>query len=161
MFASQRAFRLRLFCTHRTPVSKTLDYWPDLPIVMEYGGSPALDPPAPEDEDNIMAAIKQSDRVSHISLIVTRSLLKRLSAIEMRFLELEDLVLLSRYSVQPIQPRAFRWGSRLRRLHLAEITFLALMQHLSSSRDLVGIQLHDISDHTSGNLRRYHKVVIM
>ena len=39
---------------------------------MEYGGSPALDPPAPEDEDNIMAAIKQSDRVSHISLTVTR-----------------------------------------------------------------------------------------
>ena len=65
----------------------------------------------------------------------------------MLFFELEDLVLLSRYSVQLIQPRVFRWGSRLRRLHLTGITFPALLQHLSSSRDLVGIQLHDISDH--------------
>jgi hypothetical protein len=56
-FASQRALRLRLFCTHGTPVLTTLDWWPALPIVVEYGGSPTLDPPAPEDEDNIVVAL--------------------------------------------------------------------------------------------------------
>jgi hypothetical protein len=30
--------RLRLFCTHGTPVLKTLDCWPTLPIVVQYGG---------------------------------------------------------------------------------------------------------------------------
>ena len=74
VFASQRALQLRLLFTHGTPVLKTLDCWPTLSIVVQYGGSPALDPPAPEDEDDIMAALKQSDRVRSISLTVTSSL---------------------------------------------------------------------------------------
>jgi hypothetical protein len=140
------ALHLRLFCTHGTPVLKTLDCWPALPIVVQYGGSPALDPPAPEDEDNIMAALKQSDRVSSISLTVTSSLLEKLSAIERPFSELEDLVLLSRDSVRLTLPSAFRWGPRLRRLHLTRIAFPALLQLLYSSRNLVDLQLHEVLD---------------
>ena len=85
VFASQGALCLRLFFTHGTPVLKTLDWWPALPIVVEYGGSPMLDPPAPEDEDNIMVALMRSDRVSSISLIFTNTLLEKLSAIERPF----------------------------------------------------------------------------
>jgi hypothetical protein len=110
VFESQQALHLRLFCTHGTPVLKTLDCWPALPIVVHYGGAPALHPPAPKDEDNIMAALKHSDRVSSISLTVTSSLLEKLSAIERPFSELEDLVLLSRDSVRLTLPNAFRWG---------------------------------------------------
>ncbi|KAH9043476.1 hypothetical protein EDB83DRAFT_2553967, partial [Lactarius deliciosus] len=62
VFASQQALHLRIICTHGTPVLKTLDCWPAIPIVVKYGGSVDLDPPAPEDEDNILAALKQSDR---------------------------------------------------------------------------------------------------
>ena len=62
---------------------------------MEYGGLPTLDPPVPEDEDNIITALKQSDRVISISLTVTSSLMEKLSAIEKPFSELQDLVLLS------------------------------------------------------------------
>ena len=107
-------------------------------------GISALDPPAPEDEDNIMAALKQSDRVSSISLTVTTSLLDKLYAIERPFSELEDLVLLSRDSVQLTLPSTFRWGPRLRRLHLTRIAFPALLQLLHSSRNLVDLQLHEV-----------------
>ncbi|KAH8984734.1 hypothetical protein EDB92DRAFT_1950562 [Lactarius akahatsu] len=75
-----------------------------------YGGSLELDPPAPEDEDNILAALKQSDRIISISLTITNSLLEKLSAIERPFSELENLVLLSRDGLLLALPFDFRWG---------------------------------------------------
>src|ERR1700761_5962141 len=39
VFASQQALRLRLLCTHGTPVLKTLNCWPSLPIIVKYGES--------------------------------------------------------------------------------------------------------------------------
>ena len=140
---SQRALQLRLFCTPGTPVLKTLDCWSTLPIVVQYGGSPALDSPAPEDEDNIMAALKRSDRVTSIGLTVTRPLLKKLSTIESPFLELEDLVLLSQDSVSLTLPNNFWCGPRLRRLHSTRIAFPSHLQLLLSSRNLVDLQLHE------------------
>jgi hypothetical protein len=151
VFASPRLLHLQLFCTHGTPVQKSLDCWPALPIVVRYGGSPALSLPVPEDEDDIMAALKQSDRVISISLTITTSLQERLATIERPFSELEDLVLLSRDSVRClILPSGFQsgdsgpWGTRLRSLHLTRITFSALLQLLYSSRNLVDLQLHEI-----------------
>ena len=148
VFASQQALRLRLFCTHGTPVQKTFNFWHAVPIVVQYGGSPELDPPAPEDEENIMAALRQSSRVISIKLTVTTPLLARLSTIESPFSELEDLALLSQDSVRClIQPRGFRsgqWGTRLRSLHLTRIAFLELPQLLYSSRNIVDLQLHEV-----------------
>jgi hypothetical protein len=77
---------------------------------MQYGGSPELDPPTPEDEDNIVAALNQSGRVSSIHLTVTKSLLKKLSAMGGPVLELEDLVLLSRGSPLTTIPSTFGWS---------------------------------------------------
>ena len=71
---------------------KTLCCWPSLPIIIQYGGSPNLDPPAPEDDDNIIAALEQSGRVSSIGLTVTSSLLGKLSAISEPLSELEELL---------------------------------------------------------------------
>ncbi|KAH8983195.1 hypothetical protein EDB92DRAFT_1607123 [Lactarius akahatsu] len=146
VFASKRALRLRLLCTHGTPILslKALDCWPTLPIVVHHGGSLALNPPAPEDEDNIMAALNQSDRVSSISLTVTSSLLEKLSAIEKPFSQLEDLVLLSRDSIRQTLPSAFRWGTRLRCLHLTRVAFPALLHLLYASTNLVDLQLHEV-----------------
>ncbi|KAI9450235.1 hypothetical protein BJY52DRAFT_1192001 [Lactarius psammicola] len=76
VFAFDRDLHLRLFCTHGTPVLKTLYCWPALPIIVEYGGFLGLDPPAPEDEDNIMAALKQIDRINSIRLTVTKPTLE-------------------------------------------------------------------------------------
>jgi hypothetical protein len=108
VFASQRTLRLRLFCTPGTPVPDALYFWPALPIVVQYGGSLASYPPAPEDEDNIVVALKQSDRVSSISLTITNSLLEKLSAIERPFSELENLVLLCGDDVPLTLSSAFR-----------------------------------------------------
>ena len=134
----------RLYITRGTPVSNTLDRRLALPIVVQYGGLPALDPPAPEDEENIISALKQSDRVLSISLTVTSSLLEKLSAIERPFSKLEDLVLLSRDSPRLALPSAFGRSTRLRSLHLTKIALLVLPQLLYSSRDLIDLQLHEV-----------------
>ncbi|KAH9059933.1 hypothetical protein EDB87DRAFT_679476 [Lactarius vividus] len=146
VLSSQQTLHLRLFCTHGTPVLKALDCWPALPIVLEYGGFPALDPPAPEDEDNILAALKRSDRVTSISLTVTRSLLAKIFTIGEPFSKLEELFILSRDNMQLTLPSAFRWGPRLLRLHSTGIDFPAPLRHLSSSGDLVDIRLHGVSN---------------
>jgi hypothetical protein len=114
-------------------------------------GSFELDPPAPEDEDNIiLAALKQADRVSFIDLrvTVTNPLLERLSTIEWSFPKLEDLVLLSIENARLTLPSAFRWGGRARlgSLHFTRIIFPGLPQLLRSSENLVYLQLHKVLD---------------
>ena len=144
VFTSPLGLDLRLYCTYGTPVSKTLDCWPVLPIVVQYGEPPALGSPTPEDEDNIVAALKHSDRVTSIDLAMTSSLLDRLSVIETPFSELEELVLRSADTVKLTHSSTLRWGTRLRRLHLTRIAFPALLELLSASMVLVDLQLHEI-----------------
>ncbi|KAH9172642.1 hypothetical protein EDB89DRAFT_2229270 [Lactarius sanguifluus] len=144
IFTSPLVLGLRLHCTYGTPVLATLDLWPALPIIVQYGGSPTLDPPTLKDEENIVAALRHSDRVTSIGLTISSSLLERLFAIGMPYLELEELVLLSRDTVELTLPSTFRWGTRLRTLHLTGIAIPALPQFLSPSTGLVDIQLHDL-----------------
>ena len=143
-FASPLGLKLRLHCTHGMPVLKSLDCWPALPITVKYGGVPNLDPPAPADDDNIIAALKQSGRVSSISLTVTSSLLEKLSAISETFSELEELVLLSQENMQQTFPSTFLWGPRLRTVHSTGIAFPSLPLLLLPCQDLVDLQLHKI-----------------
>ncbi|KAH9178374.1 hypothetical protein EDB89DRAFT_1170790 [Lactarius sanguifluus] len=146
IFASPLGLQLRLYCTYGTPILKNLASWPSLPLALDYVGSPMLRPPSPEDEDNIMAAVEQSDRVCSINLTVSSSLLKKLSAISEPFSELEELVLLSQDNVQSTLSRAsaFWWGHRLRILHSTRIAIPSLPQLLLPSQNLVDLQLHDI-----------------
>ena len=144
IFTSPLGLNLRLHCTYGTPVLKSLDCWPVLPIVIQYGGEPNLDPPAPEDDDNIIAALKQSSRVRFISLTVTSSLLTKLSVISEPFLDLEELAILSQDNLQLTLPSTFRWGSRLRTFLSTRIAFPSLPQLLSPCQDLVDLQLHEI-----------------
>ncbi|KAH9010359.1 hypothetical protein EDB83DRAFT_427032 [Lactarius deliciosus] len=131
MHTSPLGLNLRLYFTPGTPVLNALDCWLALPIILQYGGFPNLDPPAPEDDDNIMAALKQSGRVSSIRLTVTSSLLEKLSAISEPILELEELVLLSQDNMQLSLPNTFRWGLHLSTLHSTRIAFPSLPQLLS------------------------------
>ena len=112
---------------------------------MEYGGSLALDPPAPEDENNVIVALNQSHRVTSINLAVTNPLMEKLSDIEGPFLELEDFILLCRDTSRLTLPSAFGCGTRrLRTLHLTRIAFFALPHLLYSSRNIIDLQLHDV-----------------
>ena len=135
---------LRLYCTYGTPVLKSLDCWPVLPIAIQYGGVPNLDPPAPEDDENIIAALERSSRVRSISLTVTSSLLEKLSVISEPLLDLEKFTLLSQDNIQLTLPSNFRWGSRLRTLHSTRIAFPSFPQLLSPCQDLADLQLHEI-----------------
>ena len=141
---SPLGLHLRLFCTHGRPVLKTLDCWPAFPIIVQYGGAPNLCPPATEDDDNIIAALKQSGRVTSISLTATRSLVEKLSAISEPFSDLEELSLLSRDDLQVTLPGTFRWGPRLHTLHSTRIAFVSFPQLLLPSQNLVDLQLHEI-----------------
>jgi hypothetical protein len=147
VLTSPRSLHIQLNYMHGMSHPKTLDCWPTLPVVIQYGGSPALDPPAPEDEDNITVALKQSGRVSSIRLTTTISLLEKISTISEPFLELEEFVLLSQENAQLTLPSTFRWGPRLRTLHFTRITFPTLPQLLLSSGNLVDLQLHEVLDH--------------
>ena len=145
VFTSPRGLNIRLHCTYKTPVLKALCLWPPaMPITIQYGGAPNLDPPAPEDDDNIIAALKQSGRVSSISLTVTSSLREKLSAISESFTELEEFVLCSQDNLQLTFPSSFHLGPRLRTLHLIRIAIPSFPRLLSHSQALVDIQLHEI-----------------
>jgi hypothetical protein len=142
IFESPLGLRLRLHCTYGTPVMKTLGYWPPFPLVVNYGELHR--DPAPEDEDNIMATLQHTDRVRSISFAVSNSLLQKLSTISKPFLELEDLVLISKDNSQFTLPSAFWWGHRLRTLHSTRVAFASLPQLLLPSQNLVDIQLDEI-----------------
>ena len=145
IFTSPRGLNIRLHCTYKTPVLKALCLWPPgLPITIQYGGAPNLDPPAPEDDNNIIAALKQSGRVSSISLTVTSSLREKLSAISEPFTQLEDFVLFSQDTPQLNFPSSFHLGPCLRTVHMSRIAIPSIPRLLSPSQFLVDIQLHEI-----------------
>ena len=144
VFTSPLGLNIQLYCTYGTPVLKTLDCWPALPISILYGGSSDLVPPTTEDDANVIAALKQSSRVRTINLTITRSLLSKLSAISEPFTALEDLVLYSQYNLQLTLPNTLRWGHRLRTFHSTGIAFPSFPHLLVPSQNLVDIQLHEI-----------------
>ena len=145
VFTSLLGLNIRLHCTYKSPVLKSLCLWPAaLPITIKYGGAPNLDPPAPEDDDNIIAALKQSGRVSSIRLTISSSLREKLSAISEPFTQLEDFVLFSQDSLPLTLPNSFHLGPRLCVLHLIGIAISSFPRLLSPSQALVDIQLHEI-----------------
>ena len=144
VLASPLSLKLRIYCTYGTPVLKTIDCWPALPISVQYGGVPNLNTPTSEDEENIISALKQSGSVNSIGLTVTNSLLERISANSGPFSELEELILLSRDNMHLTLPSGFRWGTRLRTLRLTGIAIPAPPRLLYPSTGLVDLQLHEV-----------------
>ncbi|KAI9437380.1 hypothetical protein BJY52DRAFT_612285 [Lactarius psammicola] len=144
VFAFPCSLDLRLYCTPKTPVRDTLDYWPPFPIAVRCGGSSHPKRLSPEEEDNIVAVLQHPHRIHSIELCLTSSLVETLGTqVEEPFSKLEDLVILSQNSTHLVLPGTFRWGSRLRSLHSTRVAF-SLPQLLSSSPNLVDLQLHDI-----------------
>ncbi|KAH9161028.1 hypothetical protein EDB89DRAFT_2080999 [Lactarius sanguifluus] len=138
---------LQLLCTHGTPVRKNLGCWPPtLPIVIGHGHNSMKDL-LPEDEDNIFAALEQRDRVRHINLWVTYTILDNMvTLMQEPFPELRRLAISSRCQNMPILPDDFLCGSApcLREISFCGIPFPALPTLLSSASDLVELILVDI-----------------
>ena len=143
VFASPRRLDLKLYCTRRRSVnSKTLDIWPELPIVID-----AQDMQSKDDVTNIIAALRHHNRVCKIyysNVQIEDSLLKAFVAMDEPFPLLTSLEL---YSAQqqnvPVLPDSFLGGfaPRLRSLHLDGIPYPSIRTLLSSTTNLVRLSL--------------------
>lgn len=146
VFASPNRLGLRLHCTPTTPVRKTLNIWPPLPIFVEQ---PANLPRHPSlDDDNLIAAFEEHDRVCVIALHGLRHCqLERFAAVMQEpFPALTHLCLESDNGVTPALPATFMGGSapRLQSLQLKGVSFPALPIFILSPDDLTLLDLHDI-----------------
>ena len=153
IFSSPRRLKLGIFCSNGTPVKEILKVWPELPIVMHYGGFPESKPPSPEDEENLVTALREPDRISELWLTITGSLSDQLLT-EMRKAMplLESLRLMAQGMHELLLPDKFLGASapHLSDISLYGIAFPMLPKLLVSSGDLTSLELCDIP--MSGNI---------
>jgi F-box-like len=143
VFAPPRRLSLKLLYTNKRAIQKTPDMWPALPIVIEGNGKLSQ----PEDAKNILTALMHHDRVCKIKIgPIPVSLLKRIRGITEPFPALTSLWLWSQSKKLPIIPPSFLGASapRLQELILSVIPFPALPKLLSSTTDLVRLELWSV-----------------
>ncbi|KAH9171544.1 hypothetical protein EDB89DRAFT_1970441 [Lactarius sanguifluus] len=152
IFASPRRLDLHLFCTYGTSVRNNLNCWPAFPIIVDY--YPYWDPDsgqslAPDNDDNVVAALEYPDRVRCVEIAATGSLLGKVARVMQEpFPALTLLRLSSNDGDVPVLPSAFLGGSapRLQEICLDGIPFLTLPTLLLSTSDLVVLKLDNIPD---------------
>ncbi|KAH9975120.1 hypothetical protein BGW80DRAFT_131807 [Lactifluus volemus] len=137
VLSSPLGLDLRLYCTDRTPVRKTLDVWPPFPIeIRSYHFG-----------DNIIAALEHRDRVCYLDFVPSLySNFERLVTVMGNpFPALKQLRLVGK-GVAPVLPVTFLGGSapNLRSLSLNGVAFPTLPQLLLSCKDLSELCLHNI-----------------
>jgi hypothetical protein len=141
VFGSPRRLGLQLFCTARKPVREMLDVWPPLPIVIRHGCYPL-------NMDNIVAALKHTDRVCEIRLwpVPSSQWENVLVAMQQSFPELTDLKIQSKDETSSVVPNSFLGGfaPRLRSLRFERIPFPGLPNLLLSATGLIKISLQKI-----------------
>ncbi|KAI0300371.1 hypothetical protein BC826DRAFT_992917 [Russula brevipes] len=136
-----RRLDLRLVCTHKTPVRKSLDIWPPLPINIRhsYKGEGG-------DEEGILAAFEQRDRVVEIVLdgVTPSTVVSLVTVMRESFPVLRHLFLGSNYTPLYL-PNAFfcGLGPSLRSLVLENVLLpsQAFRKVLSSATHLVKLWL--------------------
>ena len=144
VFGSPRRLNLRLRCSTRTPVRKTIDAWPLLPIIVSSHGGYSYHKWS---GDNIIAALEHNDRIRELDFIYLTSsqMEKVLAAMQQPFPALENLKLHSTSETVAV-PASFLGGSapQLQTLWLASIPFPGLPKLLLSAIHLVELRLYHI-----------------
>ena len=145
VFGSPRRLDLRLLCMNLNgTLTKSLDTWPELPIVVHVYYGRIGSPPSVAD---VISVVKRNDRVCQISIDnAPNMLLKEVAAISEPFPALIELEISSFEADSPILPDSFLGGSvpNLRSFNLWGIPFPAIGKLLSSTRDLVTLYLGSI-----------------
>ena len=150
IFSSPRRLGLQLLCTNGTPVRRNLGFWPPLPLIIDYSISRNGDDCknlTPSDEDDIVTALGASDRVHHVGISVSSSLLGKMATeTRKQFPVLTHLSLTSKGVHVPSILDGFLGGSApaLRVAHFEGIPFPAFPTLLSSAHDLVDLRLLSI-----------------
>jgi len=126
-----------------------LGCWPSLPLAVQYGGLPGLQPPAPEDEDNIVAALQHPERIWKIELTVTNTLLEKIELLMQQPFPILSHLEISQEETGLALPNSFLGGStpRLRVIHLYDIAFPALPRLPLSVNTLTSLGLVGIPSH--------------
>jgi len=144
VFGSPRRLDLRLLCMDRR-LMKTLDIWPELPIVIRVDNGRNVQLPS---VTNVVSVLKRHDRVCKMSFgNLPTSFLEELAMTSEPFPALIELDLASFQEDTPIFPDSFLGGSvpRLRSLDLWRIPFPGIGKLLLSTRDLVTLSLGSLS----------------
>ena len=142
IFASPHTLHLFLSCTSSTPVARTIDCWPPLPLILRFDSWPSY---SPVGDDNIVAALKHHDRIRCVELFLTDSLVEKLNAhVTEPFSELVELCIKSESDKPLILPGPRHWSTHLRILHLKRAFLPSLPVLLFFSPNLVCLELHDL-----------------
>ena len=149
IFSSPHCLSVYLLCTYRTPASKNLGFWPAFPIVIDYTNYPDYNGKnlSPNDEDNVIAALKKPDRVRSLRLPVTSLLLGKVASMTQdKFPILTQLWLSSNDEDVSVLPGEILGGTAacMQEIHLEGIPFPSLPTFLSSTTNLVVLYLHRI-----------------
>ena len=146
VFGSPSRLDLRLYCTKRTPVIKTLHVWPSLPIVIDIDDSWHT-----PDMDNIIAALKQNERICQLILYLWKLSLiskeKVFATMQQPFPALTLLELDYGDGMAPFGANSFLGGSappHLRSLRFIGIPISGLPKFLLSATHLVHLSLSEI-----------------
>ena len=144
IFASPLSLRLQLRCIRSTPVGKYLGVWPPFPLAIDYDLSKGR---APNHEDNLLAALEDTDRVGLLYLCIKRpDLAKLATALRKPFPILTKLRLSLKENFAAGLPCGFLCGPmpRLQELHLNGMPFAKLPKLLLSARDLVTLHISEV-----------------
>jgi hypothetical protein len=144
VFSSPSRLNLHVHCTYGTPVRKNLSIWPAFPIVLDLYIARRL---TPEDEDNVIAALENSDRIHSVKLCLTGSQLANMAMVMSKsFPLLTSLEIHSMVGDDPVLPGEFLGGStpRLQELYLHNIPFPALPTLLLTANNVVLLILSTI-----------------
>ena len=149
VFASPRHLELRLFCDSRTPVRKSLGYWPSLPIIIRSTLTPTIFTLHDrENGENIVAALEQRGRVCKVELKnLTSYLLNSFTEVMQEpFPALAGISLSSHIDAEPVLPDKFlgRSAPNLQYFDLDGISFSALPKLLLSATHLNRLWLRRI-----------------
>ena len=148
VFGSPGRLDLRLYCRNRTPVMKTLDVWPPLPIVIDID-----DGWNTPDTNNITAALKQNDRICQLKISLFKLSLiskeKVFATMQQPFSHpaLTRLELEHGDGIAPVDTNSFLGGSappHLRSLRFSGIPIPGLPKLLLSATHLVSLELSEI-----------------
>ena len=143
IFQSPRRLNLQILCTKRDRFKRSLGIWPDFPIAIKHHDfrQDLID------QDDIIAALEHPDRVVCIWLNITGSNLEKMAtALHKPFPVLTHLEIYSQDENLDL-PSGFLGGSApcLEQIILSQISFPALPTLLLSARNLVKLELHNIS----------------
>ena len=141
VFQSPRHLNLQLYCTPETLARDTLDVWPALPLIIRGRMVSS------SGTDNIIAALRHSNRIFHVHLSgLNYRLEKVLATMQVPFPELTDLQLFSDDGTPTVIPNSFLDGSApcLRYFSLSGILFPGLSKLLLSANHLVDLWLFHI-----------------